>query len=48
VPVAIPLFEGIFPKNCSRASRPPADAPIPTTGNFAGDFAIVMLLVIKS
>jgi hypothetical protein len=29
---AIPLFFGTFPKNSSKASRPPADAPIPTIG----------------
>jgi hypothetical protein len=27
------LFSGTFPRNCSIASNPPADAPIPTIGN---------------
>ena len=30
---AIPLFSGTLPRNCSNASSPPADAPIPTIGN---------------
>src|SRR5689334_8544818 len=30
---AIPVSGGICTKNCSNASRPPAEAPIPTTGN---------------
>jgi hypothetical protein len=29
---AIPLFPGMLEKNCSSASRPPADAPMPTIG----------------
>ena len=28
---AMPLSDGMFLKNCSKASSPPADAPIPTT-----------------
>jgi len=28
----MPLSLGIFEKNCSNASNPPADAPIPTIG----------------
>lgn len=27
----MPLFEGMALKNCSNASSPPADAPMPTT-----------------
>ena len=30
---AMPLGEGTFFKNCSMASSPPADAPMPTMGN---------------
>ncbi len=29
---AIPQSEGVFLKKVSKASKPPADAPIPTTG----------------
>jgi len=28
------LFSGIFLKKCSSASRPPAEAPIPTIGKY--------------
>jgi hypothetical protein len=30
---AIPLFAGTLSKNCSNASKPPADAPMQTIGN---------------
>jgi hypothetical protein len=32
---AMPLSAGIAAKNSSKASTPPADAPMPTTGKFA-------------
>src|SRR5215510_2531584 len=33
---AIPDFVGTLAKNCSSDSRPPAEAPIPTTRNLEG------------
>jgi hypothetical protein len=30
---AMPLFSGTRARKCSKASNPPAEAPIPTTGN---------------
>src|ERR1035438_4490178 len=32
---AMPLLAGTRPRNCSRASSPPAEAPMPTMGNDA-------------
>ena len=29
----MPIFRGTWVKNCSKASSPPAEAPIPTMGN---------------
>ena len=34
---AIPLLRGTLVKNCSNASNPPADAPIPTIGNWTAE-----------
>lgn len=38
---ASPLPVGTCPRNCSKASRPPAEAPMPTMGNHAVDRAPV-------
>src|ERR1700690_1730406 len=37
----MPLPAGVFARNCSMASRPPAEAPMPTMGNSsAAPFAL--------
>jgi hypothetical protein len=33
----------MLPKNCSSASSPPAEAPMPTIGNFSGAFPGIFL-----
>ncbi len=40
---AIPLFAGMLLKNSSNASKPPADAPSPTTGNLGLPISLDLL-----